>query len=69
MSTTPISFQHLNDPMTGQVSTTSILYTDEQGTVWTVPLGAGHRFEDIYNEWVAAGNTAAPPSTPPPGPV
>lgn len=66
MSTTPISFQYINDPMTGKVSDTMILYTDEQGTVWTVPLGAGHRFEDTYNEWTAAGNTALPPAEPTP---
>lgn len=55
-----ISFRYLKDPMTGQQSTTSILYTDEQGTVWTVPLGTGHRFEQVYDDWVAAGNTPLP---------
>lgn len=57
-----IAFQQLKDPMTGKVSTTQIAFTDEIGTVWTVPLGAGHRFEQQYEEWVAAGNKALPPS-------
>lgn len=52
-----ISFQQLKDPFTGEISTTSILYTDEQATIWTVPLGVGHRFEVIYDDWLAAGNT------------
>lgn len=57
-----ISFQQIKDPMTNEVRTDQILFTDESGTVWTVPLGAGHRFEDQYNEWVKAGNTALPPA-------
>jgi len=55
-----ISFKQLRDPMTKEVSTSEIQYTDEQGTVWTVPLNVGHRFENIYSEWLAAGNVAAP---------
>lgn len=57
-----ISFQQVKDPMTGNVSETQILYTDESGTEWTVPLGTGHRFEAVYDEWIAAGNVAAPPA-------
>jgi hypothetical protein len=56
-----ISFKQLKDPMTGEVSDKQIQYTDEAGTVWTVPLGAGHRFEAEYEAWVAAGNTAEAP--------
>ena len=57
-----ISFKQLKDPMTGELSTTSIQYTDEQGTVWTVPLGVGHRFEQIYDQWLLDGNTVVPAS-------
>jgi hypothetical protein len=56
-----ISFRQLKDLMTGEVSDRQIQYTDEQGTVWTVPLGAGHRFEEAYEAWRAEGNVAAPP--------
>ena len=55
-----ISFQYVKDPMTQVQSTTQILYTDESGTVWTVPLGVGHRFEQAYDDWLAAGNTTLP---------
>ena len=54
-----ISFQYVKDPMTQQQSTTQILYTDDSGTVWTVPLGVGHRFEQVYDDWLAQGNTPA----------
>lgn len=56
-----VSFKQLKDPMTQQVSDTMILMTDEQGVVWTVPLGAGHRFEQELEDWKAAGNTVLPP--------
>lgn len=55
-----ISFRYIKDPLTGIDSTTSILYTDESGTVWTVPLGTGHRFEQVYDDWLAAGNNPLP---------
>jgi hypothetical protein len=57
----PISFKLLRDPMTGDISTTQFQYTDEQGTVWTVPIGAGHRFEtEVYAQWYAEGNRIEP---------
>jgi hypothetical protein len=51
-------FQLIKDPFTGDISTKQILYTDPYGTVWTVPLGVGHRFEQTYDDWLAAGNVA-----------
>jgi hypothetical protein len=55
-------FQLIKDPFTGDISTKQILYTDPYGTVWTVPLGVGHRFEQIYDDWLAAGNTPSQPA-------
>jgi hypothetical protein len=64
-------FKELRDPMTQEISTTTttttttmMLMLDEQGVVWTVPIGAGHRFEQQYEEWVAAGNTIEAADTP-----
>jgi hypothetical protein len=54
-----ITFKQLRD-MDGSISTKQFQYTDEQGVVWTVPIGAGHRFEQEYEEWVAAGNKIEP---------
>jgi hypothetical protein len=56
------AFKQLIDPVTKMVSTDYILYTDDEGTVWTVPLGKGHRFEDIYTSWLAEGNTPEGPA-------
>ena len=56
-----ISFQQMKDPITGEVSKVIIKYVDESGNVWFVPLGAGHRFEDVYDKWLAAGNKPLPP--------
>jgi hypothetical protein len=56
-----ISFKQVR-AIGGAVSTTTTLYTDEQGVMWFVPLGTGHRFEEIYNEWLAAGNTPESPA-------
>ncbi|MBP0714803.1 hypothetical protein ABXK61_15965 [Burkholderia sola] len=50
--------QYLN-PFTGQVDPDVILYTDPDGVVWTVPRG--HRiWTEIYEPWLAAGNTPLP---------
>lgn len=53
-----MNFQQVIDERTGQVSTFCVLYTDENGSVWTVPQG--HRFWDLYQEWLATGNTPLP---------
>jgi hypothetical protein len=54
-----MTFQQVNDPITGAVDTMAILYTDPNGLVWTVPQG--HRiWIEIYEPWLAAGNTPAP---------
>jgi hypothetical protein len=55
-----IAFKQLRDPLTHEVSTTQLQYTDEQGVIWTVPIGAGHRFEQEYEEWCAQGNKIEP---------
>jgi hypothetical protein len=55
-------FQQVNDPITGSLDTIAILYTDPNGVVWTVPQG--HRiWIEIYEPWLAAGNTPQPPAT------
>jgi hypothetical protein len=54
-----LAFKQLRD-MTGAISTTQMQMTDEQGVVWTVPVGAGHRFEQQYEDWCAEGNTIEP---------
>jgi hypothetical protein len=41
--------------MDGVPSMDAIQFTDETGTVWTVPLGAGHRFETQFDEFLADG--------------
>lgn len=51
-------FQLMKDPLTGEVSTTMILYTDPTGAVWSVP--EGHRFWDLYQTWLSEGNTPLP---------
>ena len=53
-----IQFKQLKD-LNGIVCTDVIEYTDEQGIVWSVPQT--HRFwTDIYEPWLAAGNTPSP---------
>lgn len=53
-----MTFQQIIDPRTGEVSDAVILYTDENGTIWTVP--DGHRFWGIYQDWLAEGNSPKP---------
>ena len=55
-----IYFKQLKDPLTREVSDKLVLYMDESGTIWTIPLGAGHRFEQEYEAWLAAGNEIIP---------
>ncbi len=47
---------------TGAVDPTMVIYTDPAtGQVWTVP--EGHRiWTEIYEPWLAAGNTPLPPA-------
>lgn len=55
-----IQFQQLKD-MAGSIRTDAIQYTDENGTVWFVP--EGHRiWIEVYEPWLAAGNTPMPPA-------
>ncbi|WP_186275790.1 hypothetical protein [Burkholderia gladioli] len=52
-----ISFKQTKD-INGQVRQDMIIYTDESGQVWYVPIG--HRiWREIYEPWLAAGNTPA----------
>jgi hypothetical protein len=44
----------------GSISQDFILYEDESGTQWTVP--EGHRYWDMYQDWLAQGNTPNPPN-------
>jgi hypothetical protein len=39
----------------GLIEYQAVLYTDENGATWTVPFG--HRFWDLYQDWLAQGNT------------
>lgn len=55
-----IQFQQIKDPLTKEVVANTILYTDADGVVWTVPQG--HRFWDLYEQWLAQGNTPLQPS-------
>lgn len=54
-----MTFSEMIDPFTGNISSTLILFTDDDGTVWTVPQG--HRFWALYEDWLAQGNTPMPP--------
>ncbi|BDD93549.1 hypothetical protein PanNE5_29890 [Pandoraea sp. NE5] len=51
-------FQQMKDPITMEVQANVIRYTDDDGGVWTVPRG--HRFWDIYEQWLSAGNSPLP---------
>lgn len=42
----------------GQLDPTYIEYTDENGALWYVP--EGHRFWDLYQQWLSQGNTPLP---------
>lgn len=53
-----MQFQLLIDQRTGEVSESTILYTDENGAIWTVP--EGHRFWNLYQDWLAEGNSPKP---------
>jgi hypothetical protein len=44
--------------MDGSVASDLILFTDDNGELWTVP--AGHRFWTLYEDWMAAGNVPLP---------
>ena len=54
------AFRQIRDTMTGEINPDMIAYTEpDSGMVWSAPRG--HRFFDLYERWVAAGNTALPP--------
>ena len=56
-----MAFQQIIDLETGAVAVGMIQYTDEQGFVYCVP--EGHRiWNEIYEPWLAAGNTPTPAS-------
>lgn len=43
-----------------QNSGPGLIFTDEDGTIWSFTLGSGSRLEQTYNDWIAAGNTVLP---------
>lgn len=51
-------FRQFRDPFTGEIRDDVVLYTDDDGNEWTVPVG--HRFWDLYQQWLAEGNTPLP---------
>jgi hypothetical protein len=54
-----MKFQQLLAP-DGSVEPGYILFTDSFGRVWVVPQG--HRFWDLYQNWLADGNEPLPPA-------
>lgn len=58
-----IRFAQYADP-DGAINPKFIYYFDEEGKQWTVPMGAGHRWEEMYDSWLAEGNTVEPPPSP-----
>lgn len=55
-----IQFRQLEDPVTQEVRSEAIQYSDAEGIVWTVPQG--HRFWGLYQDWLRQGNTPLPPN-------
>jgi hypothetical protein len=55
-------FKQIMD-MAGNIVSTHIKYTDPAtGQVWDIP--EGHRlWVELYEPWLAAGNTPTPPAT------
>jgi len=53
-----MQFQLMKDFFTGEVMDDQILYTDDDGVLWTVP--EGNRMWQIYVDWLAEGNTPLP---------
>lgn len=51
-------FRQLKEPISDNVLTDAIQYTDADGTVWFVPQG--HRFWASYEQWLSDGNTPLP---------
>jgi hypothetical protein len=49
------AFQQLRDWVTGEINPDAVQYTEEDGTVWNF-VPRGHRFFDLYERWLAAGN-------------
>ena len=45
----------------GNLSLDVIKYQDGDSTVWYVPLGAGHRFEDIFDAFLNEGGVVCLP--------
>jgi hypothetical protein len=56
-----ISFRQANN-IDGSLDSSKIIYIDDNGQEWWITLGTGSRYEDIYNDWLAAGNTPLPPT-------
>lgn len=48
-------FKQVKNPITGEVQGDLIEYHDDSGEIWVV--SEGHRFWDLYQEWLAEGNT------------
>lgn len=53
-----MQFQLTKDFFTREALTDQILYTDDNGVLWDVPKE--HRFWQIYQDWLAKGNTPLP---------
>jgi len=54
-----MQFQLMNDPFTGEPSDRFIIFTDDDGNVWTVPKDSNWMW-DLYQQWLAEGNEPLP---------
>jgi hypothetical protein len=53
------AFKELRSPITGEINPDAIQYTEPNGTLWNF-VPRGHRYFELYERWLAAGNTAVP---------
>ncbi|WP_233866598.1 hypothetical protein [Paraburkholderia adhaesiva] len=59
------AFKRVRNGLTGDINPDAIQYTEPQtGIVWSF-VPRGHRFFDLYERWLAAGNTPLPADAPP----
>lgn len=51
-------FQQVKNIVTDEIDENVVSYTDDMGIMWSVP--AGHRYWDLYEQWLADGNVPLP---------